>query len=304
MTQEGVRAHLPTYKLEPDDDRIVALLPGCFQSAGLECCGRRGSEAILLPLREKGTMSFGGHPLYDCVPTGSSSGRKALIVVDTALCKRPEWEWKTVCISARPAYRADWRDEDEDDHIRRLLKCLIMENPDSPAPPFLFNDDPDVDRKPCYVTEVPLPWTGSPPITLVFDENPHLVAITLGRCTKKRRSGGKLGPRYVVIRLLPSFYSKKTPVLTESNVAPHSHDCRHDHIHYRDEYIALKDTSCWRTISRGPSKDREAVKVLKVYLTFDKASSDNSRGALELEIDRIDVDVSVCRCSYTADCES
>ena len=149
---------------------------------------------MLLPLRKKGTMSFGGHPLCDCIPTGSSSGRKALIVVDNDLCRKPEWECKTVCISLRTVYRADWRDEDEADHIRRLLKCLAIESPDSPAPPFLFDDDPDVGRQPCYVTEVPLPWTGSPPITLVFDEDTYLIAITLGRCTKKRRLG-KLGPR-------------------------------------------------------------------------------------------------------------
>ena len=92
--------------------------------------------------------------------------------------------------------------------------------------------------------------------------------------------------------------SKERPLFAESQVAPRSHDCRYDHVHYHDEYIQLKDTSCWRTISRGPSKDRDAVKDFKAPLSLDKTSSASSRGALELKIDRIDVDVSIWHILY------
>ena len=316
MTPHGVRAHL----LISHSNSIWALarLPGCWMPSRQLSRQR----AVVLPLcKDPGKTPAGRESLYSCCFWDSSRVmQRCFIGIDPTVIEEVDWkwQWKTVYLSPKPAYRVDPQD----------LQWLISRLSIGPSPPpflvhpsWITSPKGDLNLELRRVTEVPLPWTGTRHVNLTFRCPTPIVAripgvprsreewlvLMIGRCTAGLK--GKLGsmnslasPTNLARPVSPA--SPASPVSPMSDIAPMlgphyvavrwfqtlegnrsknaAHRCPEDHILLSDNLCISRTFES--PVKRDGGRDPASANVALV-VSFKRHTLNPSGETLELRIE-------------------
>ena len=249
VTQFGLRATLPIVKIS--DSRYIALL-GCSHTIFKRCVCLVLQADIVTMGNEGGRL-----PVYHCL--SSSEGDHCMLVFPHLACERKlKWKLKDIHISLRPAYR-------EGSAVTQMrIARLMASSPQRPyqvTPAAVGRWEREFGRQHrgqrLVLSDVhmpPLPWSGSPPVVLLFERHGGLfsleqwITLTLGKCPilgsthQLSESGGDasnphtpppeshpFGNHYAIVHYGPERDSFWSPdALSCASI----HSCEHDHLDF------------------------------------------------------------------------
>ena len=257
MTPYGVHAYLPFIDI---GDECILVDIFCFDT-------KRSSAPVYLVLRPNtADRDRGKRRRYYCqcishLQTGVKMHSRIACPVGYSLsCQH----WKDIYITPRPPHRSNHTLPD----VQELLSRLTL----GPAPPFRFESMMSLLAHKCdlhltsVTPQIPIPWTGHPPVELRFA--PHYpsipdILVRLGRCKSGRSHVQEGGLFYVVIESLDgSSTSVGAPNDHEA-----SHSCPKDHVTSNQTrmFLIQGHAPIQVVFRRSPISDHLAEETLEVH---------------------------------------